>query len=134
MASSPLGAVNWKRGKENRHKSSVALRLTFRVFVGILEIMKITNVRHKGLRRFIENDDAAGLPTQYIRKIRNIIAFLQEMDSEEEVRSIPTWKAHQLTGHRKGTWSLFVSRNWRITFAINNDGIEIIDLDFEDYH
>ena len=65
---------------------------------------------------------------------RNIIAFLQDMNSEEEVRCIPTWKALQLTGDRKGTWSLFVSRNWRITFAINNDGIEIIDLDFEDYH
>ncbi len=114
--------------------SSVALHLTICVFVGILEIMKIMNVRHKGLRRFIDRDDAAGLPAQYIGKIRNIIAFLQDMSSEEEVKSVPTWKAHQLTGDRKGTWSLFVSRNWRITFAVNNDEIEIIDLDFEDYH
>lgn len=114
--------------------SSVALRLTVIVFTGILEIMKITNVRHKGLRRFIEKDETAGLPVQYIGKIRNILAFLQDMSHADEVRSIPTWKAHQLTGTRKGTWSLFVSRNWRITFAINNDEIEIIDLDFEDYH
>lgn len=96
--------------------------------------MKITNVRHKGLRRFIEKDDAAGLPAQYVGKIRNMIAFLQDMASVDEVRAIPTWKAHQLTGDRKGTWSLFVSRNWRITFAIDNYEIEIIDLDFEDYH
>ncbi len=114
--------------------SSVALRLTISIFTGIIEIMKITNVRHKGLRRFINRDDAAGLPAQYVGKIRNIIAFLQDMSSEEEVKSVPTWKAHQLTGDRKGTWSLFVSRNWRITFAVNNDEIEIIDLDFEDYH
>ncbi len=96
--------------------------------------MKITNVKHKGLRRFILKDDTSGLPAQYVGKISNIIGFLQDMDREEEVRSIPIWKAHQLSGGRKGTWSLFVSRNWRITFAINKDEIEIIDLDFEDYH
>ncbi len=56
------------------------------------------------------------------------------MGSEDEVRSISIWKAHQLTGDRKGTWSLFVSRNWRITFAVHDNEIEIIDLDFEDYH
>ena len=73
------------------------------------------------------------MPAQYIGKIRNIISFLQDMGSEEEVRDIPTWKAHHLAGERNGTWSLFVSRNWRITFAVNNEEIEIIDLDFEDY-
>jgi toxin HigB-1 len=47
---------------------------------------------------------------------------------------VPTWKAHQLTGDRKGVWSLFVTKNWRLTFAIDRAGIEIIDLDYEDYH
>jgi proteic killer suppression protein len=44
----------------------------------------------------------------------------------------PTWKAHILTGDRKGTWSLSVTRNWRLTFGIGDD--EIIDLNLEDYH
>ena len=39
-----------------------------------------------------------------------------------------------MTGDRKGTWSLIVSRNWRITFRINEIEIEIIELDYEDYH
>lgn len=47
---------------------------------------------------------------------------------------MPVWKAHQLTGSRKGVWSLFVTKNWRITFRIDHDEIEIIDLDNEDYH
>lgn len=96
--------------------------------------MKITDVRHKGLRPFIERGDISNLPAQYVSKICNIIAFLQSMGSEDEVRSIPTWKAHKLTGSRKGTWCLFVSRNWRITFVIHDNQIEIINLDFEDYH
>jgi len=96
--------------------------------------MKIRNVRHRGLRRFIEDDNAAGLPAPFIDKIRKIVSFLQYMEREDELRNVPSWKAHQLTGDRKGTWSLFVSKNWRLTFLIEKDELEIIDLDFEDYH
>lgn len=56
------------------------------------------------------------------------------MEGIEELRTIPSWKAHQRSGDRKGTWSLFVSRNWRITFKIDATDIEIINLDYEVYH
>ena len=56
------------------------------------------------------------------------------MDDASELRSIPGWKAHQLSGNRKGEWSLTVSRNWRITFSIDHRKGEIVKLDFEDYH
>jgi proteic killer suppression protein len=29
---------------------------------------------------------------------------------------------------------LSVTRNWRLTFRIDRDEIEIVDLDYEDYH
>jgi proteic killer suppression protein len=96
--------------------------------------MKIGNVLHKGLRWLIVDDDTSGVPADAVPKLRRIVSFLQDMEFEEELRSIPTWKAHQLTGSRKGTWSLFVTRNWRITFRIDKTEIEIIDLDYEDYH
>jgi toxin HigB-1 len=96
--------------------------------------MKIRNVVHKGLRRLIVEDDASGVPADAAAKLRRIVSFLQDMQFEDELRAIPTWKAHQLTGGRKGTWSLFVTRNWRITFRIDNAEIEIVDLDYEDYH
>ena len=35
-------------------------------------------------------------------------------------------------GDRKGTWSLSVTRNWRMTFRIEDE--EIIDINLEDYH
>jgi proteic killer suppression protein len=96
--------------------------------------MKIRNVIHKGLRRFIEDDDSSGLPATVGPKIRTIVSFLQDMGQETELRTIPSWKAHQLSGDRKGTWSLFVTKNWRLTFRIDHADIEIIDLDYEDYH
>lgn len=96
--------------------------------------MKIRNVIHKGLRRFIENDEASGLQPAVVVKVQRIVSFLQEMEREEELRSVPSWKAHMLTGDRKGTWSLLVTKNWRMTFRIDRAEIEIIDLDYEDYH
>ena len=63
-----------------------------------------------------------------------MVTFLQDMEREDELRSIPGWKAHLLSGDRKETWSLFVTRNWRMTFRVDRDEIEIVDLDYEDYH
>ena len=96
--------------------------------------MKIRNIIHKGLRRFVEADDASGLQPAVVPKVRRIISFLENMEREEELRTVPSWKAHLLTGDRKGVWSLFVTKNWRITLRIDQTQIEIIDLNYEDYH
>ncbi len=96
--------------------------------------MRIRNVIHKGLRRFVEDDDASGVQPAVVEKLRRIITFLQDMRNEDELRNVPSWKVHQLTGNRKGVWSLFVTKNWRLTFRIDHTDIEIIDLDYEDYH
>ena len=96
--------------------------------------MRIRNVVHKGLRRFVENDDSAGLQPAVVPKLRRIVSFLQDMEREEELRTIPSWKAHRLGGDRKGAWSLFVTKNWRIVFRIDRAEAEIVDLDYEDYH
>jgi proteic killer suppression protein len=96
--------------------------------------MKIRNVLHKGLRRFIENDDKSGIQAVVAEKLRRMISFLQDMEKEDELKAVPSWKAHKLTGDRKGTWSLSVTKNWRLTFRIDQKEIEIIDLNYEDYH
>lgn len=94
----------------------------------------IRNIIHKGLRRFVQFDDARGLQPATIEKLRRVILFLQDMKDESELKAVPTWKAHRLSGDRGSTWSLFITKNWRLTFAIDKDSIEIIDLNYEDYH
>lgn len=96
--------------------------------------MRIRNILHKGLRRLIELDDRSGVPPQLAGKLRNMVTFLQAMQHEDEVKAIPLWNAHLLTGNLRGTWSLSVTRNWRLTFRIDGAALEIIDLDFQDYH
>lgn len=96
--------------------------------------MKIRNVVHRGLRRLMERDDPSGLAPAVAERVRNIVTFLEEMDDAKELRDVPGWRVHQLRGDRRGTWSLTVTRNWRITFRIDQAEREIIDLNFEDYH
>jgi len=56
------------------------------------------------------------------------------MENPQELRDVPSWNAHPLTGDRKGSWSLTVTRNWWIMFRIEQAEREILDLDYEDYH
>lgn len=67
-------------------------------------------------------------------KLRKMFAYLTAMDDAEELRALATWKAHTLTGDRKGTWSLTVTRNHRLTFRIGTAENEIYDVNLEDYH
>jgi proteic killer suppression protein len=82
----------------------------------------------------MQQNDVSGLPPSVVEKVRNILTFLQEMEDAQELRDVPSWNAHQLTGDRKGSWSLTVTRNWLITFRIDQTEGEILDLDYEDYH
>ena len=96
--------------------------------------MKIRNIVHKGLKRRYAEDDAKGVPSDSADKLRKMLAFLDEMEGPEELRTLPSWKAHTLTGDRRGIWSLGVSRNWRLTFGIDSTEQEICDPNLEDYH
>ena len=94
--------------------------------------MRIRSFVHKGLKRRCLEDSAKGVPPDAVGKLRAILTFLQDMEDPEDLRAFPLWKAHLLSGDRKGVWSLHVTRNWRLTFHVK-DG-EILDIDYEDYH
>ena len=96
--------------------------------------MRIRGFLHKGLRRLYADDDPKGLPADVVDKLRKMLAFLQDMESVDELRAIPVWKAHQMSGNRKGAWSLHVTRNWRLTFRVDVVEGEILDVNYEDYH
>jgi len=96
--------------------------------------MQIRSFAHKGLKRLYDEDVARGVPPDTADKLRKMLAFLDEMEDAEELRTLPSWKAHLLTGDRKGTWSLSVTANRRLTFQIGGVRKEIYELNLEDYH
>jgi proteic killer suppression protein len=96
--------------------------------------VRIRNFAHKGLKKLYAEDVAKGVPPDTGDKLRKMFAFLDDMQDAEELQSLPAWKAHILTGDRKGTWSLSVTRNRRSTFRIDRVENEICDINLEDYH
>ncbi|MGO8759123.1 MAG: type II toxin-antitoxin system RelE/ParE family toxin [Terracidiphilus sp.] len=96
--------------------------------------MKIRNFTHKGLKKLYDEDDAKGVGFATSDKLRKMLLFLNEMEEPEELRALPSWRAHMLTGNRKGTWSLSVTANRRLTFFPDKANREIRDVDLEDYH
>lgn len=95
--------------------------------------MKIRSFTHTGLKRLYQDGNAKGVSPDTVDKLRKMFVFLDTMLDAEELRALATWKVHTLTGDRKGTWSLSVTRNRRLTFTINDER-EICDVNLEDYH
>lgn len=91
----------------------------------------IENIKHKGLKRLYEKGEIKAFPSDYLRKIRTILARLDSAVVIEDM-DIHTFKLHQLKGDYQGFWSVTVQANWRIIFRFDN-GIAH-DVDYLDYH
>lgn len=93
--------------------------------------MEIESIRHKGLKRFVETGNAGGVIES--ARIARIFEYLIAARSSDEFYAPPNFGFHPLTGDRKGSFALTVTRNWRLTFT-KIDERTIADLDLEDYH
>ena len=63
--------------------------------------MKVRSIVHKGLRRLYEENSSKGVSADTAGKLRKMLTFLDALQDPEELRSLPLWKAHVLTGDRK---------------------------------
>ncbi|MFA5802626.1 MAG: type II toxin-antitoxin system RelE/ParE family toxin [Thermoleophilia bacterium] len=91
----------------------------------------IRGFRHKGLEKYFLSGVKSGVQSSHIKRLRLILGRLQASTSPMDM-DLPGLHLHELTGKRKGTWSVRVSGNWRITFRF--DGKDAVDVDYEDYH
>lgn len=91
----------------------------------------IVSFRHKGLKRFYEDDDRSKLQPDLVNRIALILAALDVAREPDEVTD-PSFRLHQLKGDRKGQWAVTVRANWRIVFSFDEGNV--IDVDLVDYH
>ena len=94
--------------------------------------MEIESIRHKELRRFFETGKAKGLPGD-VERLRRMLAFIHAAQDLNELADPPNYGLHALTGNRSGVWAMTVTRNWRLTFRLDERGA-IAEMDLEDYH
>ena len=91
----------------------------------------IVSFKHRGLEQFFESGTTRGIQEKHAKRTRMILARLNAATSPQDM-NLPGLVLHELAGQRKGTWSVRVSGNWRITFTF--DGVDACDVDLEDYH
>ena len=88
----------------------------------------IVSFRHKALRKFYETGERKGLPQKLVRRVAMVLSALDVAETVDELRSVPGWRLHALTGDLKGFWSISVSGNWRIIFRFENGQVLDVDL------
>jgi toxin HigB-1 len=91
----------------------------------------IRSIRHKGLKRLHQDDDARGVISEHTLKLRDILARLDAASTVDDL-DLPGFRLHPLKGGLRGFWAITVRANWRLTFRFE-DG-EVFDLDYVDYH
>lgn len=90
----------------------------------------IRSFKHKGLARFFETGSKAGIQSAHAERLRLILGRLNAAVKAEDM-GLPGLRLHPLKGERKGTWAVWVSGNWRVTFRFVGADAEVVD--YEDY-
>ncbi len=91
----------------------------------------IKSFKHRGLKRFFEDGNPRRLPHDMLDRISLILARLDRAKTIE-VMDVHSYHLHELKGNLKGTWSVTVRANWRITLGFEDGHAH--DVNFEDYH
>lgn len=91
----------------------------------------IKSFKHKGLESFFNTGSTRGIQAKHAHKLRMQLAALDTASSIGDL-DIPGYRLHTLKGDKKGTWSITVSGNWRVTFKFTDGNVYIVN--YEDYH
>ncbi len=91
----------------------------------------ISSFKHKGLQKFYETGNAAGIQPKHKKRLKLQLVALDTATCIEDM-DIPGFELHQLKGNKKGIWSIKVNGNWRTTFKFEDGNVYIVN--YEDYH
>ena len=91
----------------------------------------IKSFKHKGLEKFYQSGSTRGIQANHAKKLRMQFAALDTAQSIDDM-DIPGYRLHQLTGDKRGIWSITVNANWRLSFEFEEGNVYI--LNYEDYH
>jgi toxin HigB-1 len=93
-------------------------------------MLDVRRIKSGALRRFARGDPSRVDP-RWHTKVRRILGALNVAVHPGEL-NVPGFGFHPLTGDRKGTYSVWVTGNWRVTFKWDEEGP--LDVNLEDYH
>jgi toxin HigB-1 len=66
-----------------------------------------------------------------VSKIKRVLDSLDAATTPTDM-DLPGYRFHNLGGDKKGTYAVWITGNWRITFRWSAE--DAIDVHYEDYH
>ena len=91
----------------------------------------IRSIRHKGLKRLHEFEEARGVMSEHAEKLRDILVRLDAAATVADM-DLPGFRLHPLKGELRGSWAVTVRANWRVIFRFAEG--EALEVDYVDYH
>jgi len=91
----------------------------------------IKSFRHKGLQEFYRKGIKRDINPDHASRLARILDRLDASVRPLDM-NLPGYRLHQLSGKEKGTWAVWVSGNWRVTF--NFEAEDATGVDYLDYH
>ncbi len=91
----------------------------------------ILSFQHKGLETFYRTGSKRGIQAAHAGKLERILGALDVAQIPDDA-DFPAFKLHALKGELRGTWSIWVNGNWRITFRFTGRDVELVN--YADYH
>lgn len=91
----------------------------------------IKTFKNRNLRKFFEDGETKGIEQSLTLRLARRLDALNVATTAADL-DIPGFDLHQLKGDRRGTWSVKVSGNWRLTFTFKDGHAN--DVELEDYH
>ena len=91
----------------------------------------IKSFKHKGLEAFFNHGDRSSITTQHASRLGRILDRLDASTGPQDI-NLPGFKLRELKGKDRGTWAVWVSGNWRITFRFEGNDATVVD--YRDYH
>ncbi|GAB3429465.1 type II toxin-antitoxin system RelE/ParE family toxin [Massilia solisilvae] len=86
---------------------------------------------HKGVEKFFKAGNKSGIVVAHASRLGRQLAHLNSATKPQDM-DLPGWDFHELKGKLKGTYSVSVNGNWRLTFKFDGPDAEVVD--YQDYH
>lgn len=91
----------------------------------------IKSFKHKGLKESYETGNKRSIQPEHAGRLARILDRLDASLRPQDM-GLPGYNLHKLTGQQKGTWSVWVNGNWRVTFRF--EGEDAIQVEYLNYH
>ena len=91
----------------------------------------IKSFKHKGLQKFYQAGNTAGINPAHENKIKMRLLALNTAICIDDM-DLPGFRLHSLKGKKNELWAIDVNKNWRITFKFIDGDAYIVN--YEDCH